>query len=240
MLILGGAMSTGEAAFRTITLLEGRYRIISPTYPVVTRLSTCLDGLAKILDAEGLSQAHVYGHSLGSGVAHALVRRHAGRIDKLILSSFGLYNQNSLKKARQALLLFRLLPYGYLSSYYKKRLAVLMQGLPGEDYAFYLAYTYDMLDLQLNKRMVLSQFSLLEDMFSHPEEYQISQPVDRRSRVLILSAKDDTGFAPDEQAALHQTYPGAIVHQFEAGGHLSGLTHQAEFQEAIEKILAGD
>jgi pimeloyl-ACP methyl ester carboxylesterase len=89
LLILGGAMSTAETSFRHIERYEGQYRIVSPSYPPLGRLAPAPDGLAGILDAEGIARAHVFGHSLGAGIAHAFIRRYPERVEKLVLSGFG-------------------------------------------------------------------------------------------------------------------------------------------------------
>jgi pimeloyl-ACP methyl ester carboxylesterase len=52
-----------------------------------TRLDTAIwcDDLAAVLDAEGLAQAHVLGHSLGAQVALQLAARHPARVASLVL-----------------------------------------------------------------------------------------------------------------------------------------------------------
>lgn len=91
LLVLGGGFSFGDSAFRTISAFEPRVRVISPSYPPVRTMSELLAGVAAILDAEGVPSASVIGHSLGAGVAHAFSRRYPRRVDRLVLSGFGLY-----------------------------------------------------------------------------------------------------------------------------------------------------
>src|ERR671914_2951502 len=50
-----------------------------------SRLDDIADRLADWLVAEGLSQAHIAGHSLGGAVAARLAARHPDRIDRLVL-----------------------------------------------------------------------------------------------------------------------------------------------------------
>jgi len=178
LLILGGAMSTAETSFRHIERYEGVYRVISPSYPPLGSLAPALDGLAAILDAEGIARAHVFCHSLGAGVAHALIRRHPEKVDRLVLSGFGLYNARSLRLARRYLRLFGLLPYGFVSGFYKRRMRQLLAGIDEGERAFLLAYMRDVLDLQHNKRTLMAQFDLLEDMFAHPHAYRVFEPVE--------------------------------------------------------------
>src|SRR5215211_8134162 len=58
LLLPGGAM-VGEAGFTRIPAFEDRYRVIAPDYPYVSTAAHLLDGLAGVLDAEGVRAAHV-------------------------------------------------------------------------------------------------------------------------------------------------------------------------------------
>jgi len=245
LLVLGGAMSTPESSFETIQHYETDFRLIAPAYPPVKTMAALTDGIVRILTAEGLGQpdsfqqVHVTGQSLGAGIAHVLIRRHPQFVDKLVLSGFGLYNEQNTKRARTAMRMFRLAPYRLITGYYRKRMRALLQPAEPEAREFYLAYMDDLFDRQLNRRKLIGQFELMADMVDHAAAYRVYEPVERPGRVLILQAKDDTGFAPDEQAALRDTYPGAQVHIFESGGHLAGLTQRAEFESLRRAFLIG-
>ena len=60
LLLPGGAM-VGESLFTRIPAFEDRYRVIAPDYPYVSTAALLLDGLAGVLDAEGVRVAHVLG-----------------------------------------------------------------------------------------------------------------------------------------------------------------------------------
>jgi pimeloyl-ACP methyl ester carboxylesterase len=236
LLILGGAMSTAETSRSLIDSMEKTYRVIAPTYPIYDQMGHFVDGLVRLLELEDLQRVYVYGHSLGAGMGHVLIRRHPDRVGKLILSSFGLYNERNLRQAKRFLRLFRLLPYGFVSGYYKRRMPKLLTGIDEGEKSFLIAYMKDVLDLQINKAMLMSQFRIMEDMFENSAAYAVYQPVEGRN-VLILQAKDDTGFEPSEQAALRQTYPHAATHLFEAGGHLMRATHRSEYDAVLREFL---
>lgn len=240
LLILGGGMTTGEASFNTIMKTEGKYRVVSPSYPPVGKMAPLADGLMAILNAEGIGRAHVKGHSLGAAIAHVCVRRYPERVDKLVLSGFGLYNERNAQRARRALRLFALFPYWFVSGYYKRRMAKLLSGIDAVEGAFMLAYVSDLLDLQHSKKTLIGQFRLLEDLVNSADTYRVFEPVEGAGRVLILQAKDDTGFEPDEQAALRATYPGAQVHLFEEGGHLVGITRREEYDAVLYGFLKAE
>lgn len=240
VLLLGGGASVGETAFRRITALEGEYRVISPSYPALARMAPVCDGLAAILDAEGIQQTHIFGHSLGSAVAHAFVRRHPGRVDRLALDAFGLYTPQRRKSYSRLMRIFLSLPYAWLAGYYRRLVKRLTAAAPGPESAFWSAYADELFTRLLSKEAGRAQFLLLLDMIDHMEAYGAFQPVERPGRVLIIRALDDRGFLRKEQEALIRTYPGALVHTFERGGHLSGFTRAAEFDRYLYGFLAGE
>jgi pimeloyl-ACP methyl ester carboxylesterase len=237
LLLLGGALSTGESGFRTIQRLEGRFRVISPSYPPVGRMDRVCDGLVALLDAEGWERVHVYGHSMGAGVAHALVRRYPERVDRLALSGFGLYNPRSARLAQILFTLFDLLPYGFVRGFYARRIPHLVAGAEPAEQAFWIDYFHDLVDVQHTKATLMGQFRILADLVRHAKAYRVFEAVERPGRVLILQAQDDRGFKPDEQAALRATYPGAQMCLFEAGGHWAMLTQRQAFEAALDEFL---
>ena len=231
LLILGGGLSVGESSFRTILRLEDRFRVLSPTYPPAENMRRVADGLAAILDQEGLASAHVFGHSLGAGVGHIFVRLHPERVEKLILDGFGLYTHGHVRAAK----LFLKLPYPLLRSYYRRAFDRLLSGT--EEGAFMKAYVEELFTRLHTRETILGQFRLLVDIFDHGEEYSILRPVERPGRVLLILAEDDRGFTPQERQALKDSYPGAQLFSFASGGHLSGWTRREEFNQAVDSFL---
>jgi pimeloyl-ACP methyl ester carboxylesterase len=78
---------------------------------------------------------------------------------------------------------------------------------------------------------------MLRALFERPREMRTYDPVERPGQVLIITAKDDTGFKPPERQALWATYPGAHIHEFESGGHLAGVTRRDEYNALIASFL---
>ena len=233
IVILSGGISTGESSFSTMTKLEKEYRVISPSYPPTGKLDVVTDGLAALLDAEGIEKAHVYGHSLGSLVGHVLVRRHPQKVDKLILGSFGLYTMAHVLAAK----LFFKLPMRVLYAYYARALRRLTAGTGDDEQRFMAAYMSDLFYLQHTLSTFMSQMGLLLDGSDHAAEYGIFTPVERPGRVLIIVADDDHGFSQKERAMLIAAYPGAQVKRFATGGHWVGTTHPEEYDAAFDAFL---
>jgi pimeloyl-ACP methyl ester carboxylesterase len=80
LLILPGLLGIGEMSFQHIGAFETDCRVIAPSYPFeITTMQQMTDGVAAILEAEGIRQAHVLGGSYGGMVAQCLVRRYHSR-----------------------------------------------------------------------------------------------------------------------------------------------------------------
>jgi len=233
MLLLGGGLSVGETSFQNILRFEKCYRVLSPSYPPVGKVRRIADGLAAILDREGVTRTNVFGHSLGAGVAHAFVRLYPDRVDKLVLDGFGLYTASSLRAAK----FFFKLPAAWLKAYYRRRFRTLLAGADEATRAFYQAYVEEPFTRLHTNETLMGQMKLLIDFFDHPDEYDLFRPVERPGQVLLILAEDDRGFKSSEREALKASYPGAMVHSFPSGGHLSGFTHPKEFNHVLDNFL---
>lgn len=163
-------------------------------------------------------------------MAHVLVRRHPDRIDRVALSSFGLYTSSHQRLVKA----FLRLPAGVLAAYYRRAAKRLVRDAePGEAELL----RSEMEHLLSNPQQGLMQLHLLEDLFDHSGEYGLDAPIDRPGRVLIIAARDDRGFSAIEREALLATYPGAIVHLYPSGGHWASIAHKGAYENALETFL---
>lgn len=239
VLLLGGGLSVGETAFQTITRLEDQYRVISPSYPAVGDQVTAADGLVGILDIENITQTHVYGHSLGAAVAHAFVRRHPTRVDRLALSGFGIYSDQHVRQIKRAVSVLRLLPVSVTHAIYRRKFQRLLAEVDAATRDLILANVEGLFATHLDKTTLMGQFHLLTDLLDNAEVNRTYQPVEGTGRVLIILAEDDGGFTAEERATLEALYPGATVHRFATGGHLAAITRRDEFEAVLDGFLQG-
>ena len=237
VMILGGATSTAESSYELISVVEHEFRVISPTYPAVTSADVLLDGFVAMLDMAGVDRVHLYGHSLGAGIAHMFVRRHPDRVNRIVLSGFGLPSRKAARKSRLRARLFGILPYGSVKRHYLRDVGRTYAD-DGEA-AFMLAYTYDRLELQHSRSTLRARFRLMRDLIANAEAYGVGEPVERPGRVLLIRAEDDGEFSPDAQAALCDTYPGATVKVFPSGGHDVRLHNRKAYDEVLLGFLRG-
>src|SRR5262249_11063514 len=100
LLLLPGGLSVGESAFPLVTAFEKEYRIIAPSYALSLTMTGLCDGIAHILETEGVNRAHVLGGSYGGLVAQYFVRKYPDKARSLILSHTFLMTQNSRSRCK--------------------------------------------------------------------------------------------------------------------------------------------
>jgi len=101
-----------SASYRPVMpRLAERYRVLAvdlPGFGLSDRRAgdyspdALADVLAQVLDAKGVKRAHVIGHSWGSSVVLAFARRHPDRLDRLVIASGWIYDEQLLPLMRWA------------------------------------------------------------------------------------------------------------------------------------------
>jgi pimeloyl-ACP methyl ester carboxylesterase len=87
LLAIPGGELVNDLGFEFALAISDAHRVVYPAYPRVSSIEELADGLCAILDAEKIDQAAILGASFGGAVAQVCVRRHANRINALILSN---------------------------------------------------------------------------------------------------------------------------------------------------------
>jgi len=188
----GGAMF-GEAGFTRIPAFEDHYRVIAPDYPHdVPTAAQLLDGLAGVLDAEGVRSAHVLGPSYGGLVAQCFVRRHPDRVQTLILANTGVPPQRLLRPAKLFLTLLPLVPLTWLRTFRERTLARAFSGVPSvpeEDQAFWRDYQHELIS-RLSRAELRAMYRLGIDLVKR-FRFTPDDLASWRGRVLILESNQD-------------------------------------------------
>jgi pimeloyl-ACP methyl ester carboxylesterase len=239
LLILPGGAMVGEAGFTRIPAYEKDYRVIAPSYAHVSTAAELLDGLAGVLNVEGLQAAHVIGQSYGGLVAQCFVRRHPERVRSLILTNTLVPPQRMLRLSKPFLALLRLVPGGWLRALRERGLARAFYGVPGvpeEDQAFWWEYQHDLIS-RMSKAELLDLYRLgidLVNSFRFAPEELASWP----GRVFILESDEDI-LAPEQRAELRRCYPRADVYTIHGAGHTPWMSHKEEYLSVIKVFLVG-
>jgi deazaflavin-dependent oxidoreductase (nitroreductase family) len=236
LLLAGGAM-VGEAGFTRIPAFEDRYRVIAPDYPEVSTAAELLDGLAGVLDAEGVRAAHVLGPSYGGLVAQCFVRCHPERVRTLVLANTLVPPRSLLWLSKDFVALLPLVPVGLLRALRERTLARAFSGVPSVpqvDQVFWRDYQHGLVS-RLSKAELLSMYRVGIDLI---ESFRFA-PDDLASwpgRVLILESDEDI-LTPEQRAELRRCYPQAVAHTFRGAGHTPWMSHKKEYLSAINEFL---
>jgi pimeloyl-ACP methyl ester carboxylesterase len=198
-----------------IEALERDFRVIAPAYPAGAGLIGLADGLAAILDAEGVRQADVLGSSFGGFVAQTFVRRHPGRVRRLVLANTGS-------------------PVGAPLPLKWRRWFVPESGDAAQ---FWNRLLSDVLG-RLGKEDLLSGLREMTEFAQLPDE---GTPSGRTTvppiPVLLIESERDEAFSPQARAALRARYPSAEVRLFAGAGHGVMATRTAEYIGAVREFL---
>jgi pimeloyl-ACP methyl ester carboxylesterase len=106
LILLHGLYGSGRWWSRNVPAFAANFRTYTVDLPGFgqsrqarwSRLDGTADRLADWITAEGLSRAHVAGHSLGGAVAARLAARHPDRIDRLMLVNAAIRSQGTRRR----------------------------------------------------------------------------------------------------------------------------------------------
>lgn len=240
LVLLPGALSVGESTFPLITAFENEYRIIAPSYRLSLTMAGLCDGLARILEEEAVSEAHVFGGSYGGLVAQYFVRQYPAKVRSLILSHTFVLTQRYAKPAWIAGKLFPALPQRLFVPLLKLRLdKILLSTLRSAAHPeaeFWRAYLNEAIASDLLKEVVIHQNKCLLDLARQPQ-FTPDDLKQWRGKALIIESDDDPAIPSRDRALLRNTYPQAEVHTFRDAGHASSILRREEVVSIIRTFL---
>jgi pimeloyl-ACP methyl ester carboxylesterase len=240
LLLLPGALSVGESTFPLITALENNYRIIAPSYPLSLTMTGLCHGLARILESEGLNQAHVFGGSYGGLIAQYFVRQYPRQTRSLILSHTFVLAPALAKPLWIAGKLFPMLPQKLFASILRIRLnKMLISSLRAARHPeaeFWGAYLDEAIASGLLKEVFIHQNKSLLDL-ARQARFTSHDLRAWPGKILIIESEDDPAITARDRALLRSTYPNAQVHTFRDAGHASSILKREEVCSIIRGVL---
>ena len=236
LLALSGATCIAEMSWLSIEHFAQRNRVISPDYPALDTMAGLVDGIAGILDREGISRAHVMGGSYGGFVAQAFVRRHPDRTASLILSHTLLPEREGAEQVAKVVRWMRLLPAPALRAFFRMRLGKLFPEGQHLELALSKALFAEIVNYHLTKAQLISLMRRVVDLGVN---YSFT-PDDLRDwpgRILLLMADDDPATPEPVREAMAAMYPQAKRRLFSGAGHATAILKQDEYFAAIDEFL---
>ncbi|MFL6203114.1 MAG: alpha/beta fold hydrolase [Thermoanaerobaculia bacterium] len=234
LLLLPGALAAADSTWITLPHFEDRFRVIAPTYAPVATMAELVDGIAGILDREGIRSAAVSGGSYGGMVAQAFVRRHPERTERLILSHTMLPDPSRVGALKRGVKVMAWLPEGLLRWLFRKRLAGLLPRTPEADE--FRAYTAELAG-SATREGLLALYNRAADFLANHR----LRPDDLDGwpgKVLLLMSDDDPVTPEPAREAMKAMYPRAEVHVFSGSGHATALLQPERYFEVMDRFLA--
>lgn len=235
LLVLPGGELVNDMGFDLVAALTPRFRILYPAYPRARSLDELADGVAGILDAEKIPHIWVLGASFGGAVAQCMVRRHPGRIERLILSNTGVPLAYLVRGRKIANALLGSLPWPVLRALMSRSVMKLL-GAPAAELPFWRAYTQELFAAQLSKEDVMANLRIQLD---YHLRYRFA-PADLASwpgKVFVIESDNDI-FNAERRKALRDTYPQAPVYTFHGAGHAPAFSRAGEYLDVLGRFLA--
>jgi pimeloyl-ACP methyl ester carboxylesterase len=236
LLLLSGALTHPDISWNSIAHFAEKYRAIIPAYPAVRTMDELCDGMAAVLQHEGIGRAHVMGGSYGGFVGQVFVRRFPAVTRSLILSHTVPPDPAGIQSTRRMLKVLSLLPTGALRALLGRMLGRLM---PAD------ASSPGML-------LIVAQFR--EIMYHHLQKADFLGIMDRtldfydrvwtaedlegwRGNILLVLAEDDPATPGKVRAGLQALYPQAQLRLFRGSGHTTSVSNQEEYQAVMDEFL---
>ena len=236
LLFLPGAQGTGEAVWSSFDYFEKRFRCIAPSYPPIETMTELADGIAALLDREGIERATVFGGSYGGFVAQVFVRRHPDRVDRLILSHTGPPVPPRGQVIAKSLRWLPLLPMFLLRLQYRKVMAGVLPHRP--ELALVRAYLEEIIAFHLTKAGMINGYRRVIDY--DQARFGPGDLAGWPGRVLLLMGDNDPATPPPIRERMKALYPGAEVRIFEGVGHAAGILKRDEYVAEMEEFLSSD
>ncbi|HKH45356.1 MAG TPA: alpha/beta hydrolase [Thermoanaerobaculia bacterium] len=234
LLFLPGAQGTAEAVWSSFDHFEKRFHCLAPSYPPVATMTELADGLAALLDREGVERAAVIGGSYGGFVAQVFVRQHPDRVERLILSHTGPPAPSRGQVIEKSLRWLPRLPMFLLRLQYRKVMTRVLPHRP--ELALVRAYLEEIATFHLTKEGMINGYRRVVD-YDLSHRFEPGDLAGWPGRVLLLLGDNDPAIPEPIRERMKALYPGAEVRIFEGSGHAAGVLKRDEYVASMETFL---
>jgi pimeloyl-ACP methyl ester carboxylesterase len=234
LLFLTGGTRIGEA-FALLPFLEEKFRVISPTYPILYTIDELVQGINNIVEQLSIEKFNIFGTSLGGMITQEYIRRNLKKIEKVIIANTAPPLPEYGIRGQFFVFLSYILPNFYVKKLTKKSLVRMWEEAKEEDKEFWLAYCEELIQNSLPKRWITAQFKLSNDFGLY--NYKPNDLGELQKNMLIINSEDDETFDMNLQKKLMSLYPKAKVHTLKNAGHTPMVNNREEYLKVIFDFL---
>lgn len=235
LVLLPGAVGRAETAWQLILALAEKRRVLVPSYPPVTTMAALTDGIAGLMQHEGIPTAAVMGGSYGGFVAQVFVRRFPAQTRSLILSHTAYPDPARGAQVNGVARWFPILPMSMLRSVYKRSTSGLLPEEHPETVLVNAQYDH-IVDVEMSKKDLVGMYRRIAD-FDTRYAFASSDLASWAGRVLLIFADDDPGTPEAVRAQMELLYAGAQLHLFHGTQHAAPVVKRDEFVAVVEAFL---
>ena len=241
ILTFAGGWGGIELAYETILGFEGRNRMVVVDISAFDDPDEMNHGINLVLDEEGIDRVVLMGQSLSGILAQLFFRRHADRVEAMVLT-------NTLSPKRErcrrwSRLLFACLPFSLLRVLLRRkmrRLGRFDQAIPPlvEERRRFAHAILDQMTERFFTRKLIGRILKLAWRFNEEGEYAADEFRAWNGRVLLITSDDDPYHS--DSGILESVLPAAEQYVLPSGfGHLAPQICLEQFQSAIQGFLDG-
>lgn len=243
IVILPGLYGIPDSLFKHITELEKNFTVLAINYPeafkTIDELSSAIAHLLKFLE---LPNIYLYGHSYGSFVAQCVAKNHPDIVSGIILSNSEPIIKDTIpaleKKWMKYIYPGIITPKTTPPAIFKKSVIKnIMQYIP-EKHDLDSTYLQEYLNMILSKVSAEKILSIKSIVLDYIKNYNYTKQdfSNLKSRVLILSARDDIICRPNTIDILSDLFMYPINNDID-GGHFSPLINPSQSTTLIRGFL---
>jgi pimeloyl-ACP methyl ester carboxylesterase len=237
LLLLPGGLGTAESAWRMITLLDQwKNHLVCPSYPAQVETMTDLaDGIAAILEHEGIQSTFVVGGAYGSMLAQVFIHRHPGKVNKLVLTHAYPPVRSRVTSVAPTLRLFRVLPMFMVRRMLRAQMTGAVSINSSPELLLIAGQIHETLSTQLTRQAAKSIFLRMMDF--DRQEYSPDDMATWQGKVLIILMEDDPTTPEALRKELLELYPGASLHLIAGAGRTSALLEAEDYLNVMEDFF---
>ena len=234
LLLLPGAVGSGEAFFTLTPFLIDTHRILAIAYPGVDSLPRLLDGLRAILDREGLESTDIVGGSFGGLIAQAFLRRFPQRTRRIALSASGPAKVERAASNQKWSQRVGRLPIAVSRTLRRTIVRVTLKKVTA-DRAFWRTF-YGRAIAGLTRDELVARYALSADIDRHGPPSLAGLP-EWHGEILILEGDADKISRGSSRQTLRSLFPDARVKTFAGAGHAISIERRDEWTAAVAEFL---
>ena len=239
LVLLPGGLGTAESSWRMIIQLDSQaYRLVCPSYPgQIGSMSALADGLANILQQEGISSAYVVGGAYGSMLAQVFIHRHMELTSSLVLIHAYPPLPKRASSVDPTLRILRLAPMFMVKNLLRSQMTGRMPVNPPPELLLIAAQIRETLDTRLDRQAALNIYLRMAEF--DRQYFTFNDLENWPGKTLIILAEDDPTTTEELRNELMALYPSASLCLLKGSSKDTPLLETGEYVRVMEEFFGG-